>query len=60
MASSGDGRGDLVIAGSIEQPLDMTDRSQVAEKSPLAWFEIITKGKYRQLDAALGKCAQRG
>ncbi len=41
---SGDGRGDLVLAGSVERPLDMTDREQVAAKSPLEWFEIITQG----------------
>lgn len=41
---AGDGRGELVLAGSVEQPLDMTARAQVAQKSPLAWFEIITKG----------------
>ena len=46
---SGDGRGDLVLAGSIEQPLDMTDHAAVAEKSPLAWFEIITEGKIDKL-----------
>ena len=47
--SSGDGRGDLVLAGSVERPLDMTDREQVAAKSPLAWFEIITQGKIENL-----------
>ena len=47
--TSGDGRGDLVLAGSVERPLDMTDREQVAAKSPLAWFEIITRGKIENL-----------
>jgi mono/diheme cytochrome c family protein len=46
---AGDGRGTLVLAGSIEPPLDMTDRTQVAEKSPLAWFEIITEGRIANL-----------
>ena len=41
---SGDGRGDLVLAGSVDQPIDMTDRSKVAAKTPQDWFEIITKG----------------
>lgn len=41
---AGDGRGALVLAGSVEQPLDMTERAQVAQKSPLAWFVIITEG----------------
>ena len=45
----GDGRGDLVLAGSIAQPLDMTDRVLVRAKSPLQWFEIITKGKIENL-----------
>ena len=56
---SGDGLGALVLAGSVERPLDMTERAQVASKSPLEWFEIITEGSYRQLDAALGECPQR-
>ena len=43
--TSGDGRGDLVLAGSVERPLDMTDHERVAAKSPLAWFEIITQGR---------------
>jgi len=46
---SGDGRGGLVIAGSVEQPLDMTDRAQVMAKSPLEWFEIITAGRIENL-----------
>lgn len=47
--ASGDGRGNLVAAGSVERPLDMTDRSLVAAKSPLEWFEIITKGRIEDL-----------
>ena len=45
----GDGRGDLILAGSIAQPLDMTDRVLVRAKSPLQWFEIISKGKIENL-----------
>lgn len=47
--ASGDGRGNLVTAGSVKQPLDMTERAKVAEKSPLEWFEIITKGLIAEL-----------
>ena len=46
---AGDGRGALVLAGSVERPLDMTARLQVAEKSPLLWFEIITEGRIANL-----------
>ena len=46
---SGDGRGELVIAGSVEQPLDITDRAQVMAKSPLEWFDIITQGNIAKL-----------
>ncbi len=45
----GDGRGNLVAAGSVERPLDMTNRSLVAAKSPLEWFEIITTGRIEDL-----------
>lgn len=45
----GDGRGDLALAGSVEAPLDMTDWSVVAAKSPLEWFEIITTGRIENL-----------
>lgn len=45
----GDGQGELVLAGSVEQPLDMTEWAQVIQKSPLAWFEIITKGNIANL-----------
>lgn len=47
--ASGDGRGELVITGSVEQPLDMTDRAQVMAKSPLEWFQIISKGNIAKL-----------
>lgn len=47
--ASGDGLGDLALAGSIERPLDMTDWSLVAAKSPLEWFEIITAGRIENL-----------
>ena len=47
--SSGDGRGDLVAAGSVPQPIDMTDLSLTAAKSPLEWFEIITEGRIENL-----------
>ena len=46
---SGDGRGDLVLSGSVSRPLDMTDREAVAVKSPLEWFEIISQGKIENL-----------
>lgn len=46
---AGDGRGALVLAGSVEPPLDMTGQPQVAEKSPLLWFEIITEGRIANL-----------
>ena len=46
---SGDGLGALVAAGSVERPLDMTDRRLVASKSPLGWFEVITEGRIEKL-----------
>ncbi len=46
---TGDGQGELVLAGSIGQPLDMTKRDLVSAKSPLAWFEIITRGRIENL-----------
>ncbi len=45
----GDGLGELVIAGSVERPLDMTDRKLVAPKSPLDWYEVITEGRIEKL-----------
>ena len=46
---NGDGRGELVEAGSVEQPLDMSDRLLVSAKSPLEWYEIITLGRIENL-----------
>ena len=45
----GDGQGELVLAGSIGQPLDMTKRDLVSAKSPLEWYEIITEGRIENL-----------
>lgn len=45
----GDGLGELVVAGSVERPLDMTERALVAPKSPLEWYDIITKGRIEKL-----------
>lgn len=47
--SSGDGRGDLVAAGSVPQPLDMTDLRLTSAKSPLERFQIITEGRIENL-----------
>ena len=55
---NGDGQGDLVLAGSIAQPLDMTSRDLVSAKSPLEWYEIITEGRIENLIAALGNRAE--
>ena len=46
---NGDGQGDLVKAGSVAAPIDMTDRELVSAKSPLEWFEIITEGRIENL-----------
>ena len=46
---SGDGLGELVLAGSVSQPLDMTDRAAVSQKSPLEYFQIITEGRIENL-----------
>lgn len=46
---SGDGQGELVLAGSVAAPIDMTDRDVVAAKSPLEWFEVITAGVIENL-----------
>ena len=46
---TGDGRGELVLTGSVEQPVDMTDRAQVMAKSPLEWFQIISQGNIAKL-----------
>ncbi len=46
---TGDGLGELVKAGSVERPLDMTDRAMVAPKSPLEWYEAVSKGRIEKL-----------
>ncbi|MCY3832600.1 MAG: cytochrome c [Chloroflexi bacterium] len=46
---NGDGLGALVLSGSVERPPDITDRAAVSLKSPLEWYEIITKGKIENL-----------
>ncbi len=46
---NGDGQGELVLAGSIAKPPDMTDRAAVSLKSPLEWFRIITEGRIENL-----------
>ena len=46
---NGDGQGELVLAGSIGQPLDMTKRDLVSAKSPLEWYKIITTGRIENL-----------
>lgn len=46
---TGDGKGTLVLAGSVDQPLDLTDQALVSVKSPLEFFDIITAGKLENL-----------
>ncbi len=46
---SGDGLGELVTAGSVERPLDMTVQELVAQRSPLDWFDVITEGRIEKL-----------
>ncbi|MCY4466134.1 MAG: cytochrome c [Chloroflexi bacterium] len=46
---TGDGKGTLVLAGSVDQPLDLTDQTLVAVESPLEFFDIITLGKLDNL-----------
>ena len=46
---TGDGKGSLVLAGSVDQPLDLTDQALVAVESPLEFFDIITAGKLEKL-----------
>ncbi len=46
---SGDGRGELVLAGSVSAPIDMTDPSLTRVKSPLDWFTIISQGNIEKL-----------
>lgn len=47
--SSGDGKGQLVLAGSVSAPLDMTDLALTRDKSPLDWFTIISEGNLEKL-----------
>lgn len=47
--ASGDGKGSLVAAGSVDQPLDLTDQALVSVASPLEFFNIITVGKLENL-----------
>lgn len=47
--ATGDGQGELVVAGSVSPPLDMTDRELVALKSPLEFYEIISEGRLENL-----------
>lgn len=46
---SGDGLGDLVLAGSVGRPPDMTNQAAVSLKSPLIYYEIITEGRLDKL-----------
>lgn len=46
---SGDGRGELVLSGSVSAPIDMTDRTLTRAKSPLDWFTIISEGNIENL-----------
>ncbi len=47
--ANGGGQGELVLAGSVNPPLDMTDRELVALKSPLEFYQIITEGRIENL-----------
>ena len=47
--SAGDGQGELVLAGSIPQPLDMTQLELTRHKTPQDWYEIITNGNIEKL-----------
>ena len=46
---SGDGDGELVRAGSVSKPLDMTDATARGAISPLEWFNIISDGNIENL-----------
>ena len=46
---NGDGQGELVLAGSVSAPVDMTDLAVTRAKSPLEWFTIISEGKIENL-----------
>ncbi len=45
----GDGQGELVLAGSVSAPIDMTDLDLTRGKSPLDWFTIISQGNIEKL-----------
>ena len=45
----GDGKGELVLAGSIPQPIDMTRLELTRRKTPQDWYEIITDGNIEKL-----------
>ena len=47
--SAGDGRGNLVLAGNVKQPRDLSDQALAAGASPLEFFEIITEGNLENL-----------
>ena len=47
--ATGDGKGELALAGSISQPRDMTERAWVEALSPLEYFQVITNGRLEQL-----------
>ena len=46
---TGDGKGELVLAGSVPPPLDMTRLELTAQKRPQDWYEIITEGNLDKL-----------
>ena len=47
--ANGSGNGELVAAGSVPYPGDMTDRLAVAADTPAQWFNIITVGNLENL-----------
>ncbi|MXX49556.1 MAG: cytochrome c [Chloroflexi bacterium] len=56
---TGDGRGSLVLAGTVQQPRDLTDQALISAASPLEFFTIISEGRLEKLmppwQAALSK-----
>lgn len=46
---SGDGQGELVLAGSVSAPIDMTNLAMTRAESPLDWFTIISEGNIENL-----------
>jgi len=48
-AANGGGNGELVAAGNVPYPGDMTDRFAVAEDTPAEWFNTITVGNLENL-----------